>query len=215
VRTVRPKAMTRPRRPALLAFISAMLFAVVGAGPVLADLEQGHTGTVGFHELRDTSTAGAVCRYEEIKPSPSGVDYEAELKWIDVRPPKIRAISGQQRVGWRFIIERRDFDGTLGPWVVKYKSAVQRDVTTSTKNASFAMMGVRVNVPANNSDEPPFSGFRVHVKMFWYHADGSIQGSAKHLVERYKSVLGNADGTHPTVSVDRSPCAGWQAFIAG
>ena len=200
------------RRSPILAFVSAVLFAVIGAGPVLADVEQGHRGTVGFHDLRDGAKGGVVCRYRETVPAPSGYDYEAELKWIDVRPPKVRAISEPQRVGWKFLIERRDVGGD---WRVVYKSSTQSDLTSSTTNASFAMMGAAVNVPADSADDTPQSAFRVQVKMFWYASDGTIQGSAKHLVERYKSILGNADGTHPTISVDPSPCAGWQAFSVG
>jgi hypothetical protein len=77
-----------------------MVFAVLSAGPVLADVELGHTGTVGFHELRDGRNGGAICRYDELVPSPGNFQYEAELDWINVRPPKMKSSSGEQRVGW-------------------------------------------------------------------------------------------------------------------
>jgi hypothetical protein len=126
------------------------LFAVVGAGPVLADVEMGHAGTVGFHELRDGSNGGAICRYKEVAPSPGNYQYEAELKWIDVRPPKMKAVAGEQRVGWRFIVERRDrAGGTFTDWFVVYRSSVQKATTNTTTNAAFGMMGTRINVPAD------------------------------------------------------------------
>ena len=99
------------RRP-VMASMGAVLAVLIAAGPVLADLEQGHTGTVAFHELRDGSNGGAVCSYKQIVPSPGGYTYEAKLKQIDVRPPKVRASSGSQEVGWRFIVERRGYSGT-------------------------------------------------------------------------------------------------------
>ena len=212
MRSIGPRKMSSSRRSPIVALFSAMLFAVVAAGPVAADLEQGHTGIVGFHELRDGANGGAVCRYKEVVPSPGGYQYEAELKWIDVRPPKMKAVIGTQRVGWRFLIERRDFAGSPSDWFVVYRSSVQKATATADRNAGFAMMGTRVNVPADFYDDTPFSGFRVLVRMFWYDAAGNTEGTATHLVERYKSVLANDDGTHPTISVDRSPCSGWQAF---
>lgn len=205
--------MSASRRSLFLAIVSGILLAVLGAGPVLADLEQGHTGTVGFHELRDGSNGGAICRFEEVVPSPGNYQYEAELKWMDVRPPKMKAIAGEQRVGWRFIVQRRDFaGGPLGDWFVVYRSSVQKATTDPTTNAAFTLMGARINVPGDFYDDLPASGFRVLVKMFWYDVGGSIQGTATHLVERYKAVYGNDDGTHPTISIDRQPCEGWQAF---
>jgi hypothetical protein len=213
MRSIRPFRRAGSRRPPVLAFVSAVMFAVIGAGPVLADAELGHTGTVGFHELRDGRNGGAICRYKELVPSPGNYQYEAELKWIDVRPPKMKAIAGEQRVGWRFIIERRDYVApTLGDWTVVYRSSVQKAVTDPTTNASFAMMGSRINVPAEFFDDVPSSGFRLQVKMFWYDVGGSVQSTATHLVERYKRILANDDGTHPTISLDRGGCTGWEAF---
>ena len=210
--SIRSRQIAGARHP-VLAFVSAIMFAVIAAGPVLADLEQGHTGTVGFHELRDGSNGGAICRYEEVVPSPGGYQYEAELKWIDVRPPKMKAIAGDQRVGWRFIIERRDrAGGVLTDWFVVYRSSVQKAVTDPETNAMFAMMGTRINVPAEFYDDVPASAFRVQVKMFWYDVLQNIQGTATHMVERYKRILANDDGTHPTISVDRGQCTGWEAF---
>jgi hypothetical protein len=199
------------RRP-VLASMSAVLFALVAAGPVLADLEQGHTGTVGFHELRDGSNGGAVCRYKQIVPSPSGYNYEAKLKRIDVRPPRVRASSGSQEVGWRFIVERRGYSGTWSPWVVTYRSPVQRDVTNTTTDASLTSMGVGVAVPTTSADDSPGYVYRVLVKMFWYGADGSTRGTALHLTEKYKKILGHVTGD-ATVFRERYPCEAWQAFV--
>jgi hypothetical protein len=215
VRTVRvlTSNVATTRRPVLVA-ISAMLLVLVAAGPVLADHEQGHTGIVGFHELRDGKTGGAVCRYKQLVPSPSGYTYEAKLKRIDVRAPRVRASSGSQEVGWRFIVERRGYSGTWSPWVVTYRSPVQRDTTNTTTDASFTSMGVAVAVPTTSADDSPAYVYRVLVRMFWYGADGRTRGSALHLTERYRTVLNYASGRDPVVYTERYPCDAWQAFIA-
>ena len=205
--------MRSGRRSPVLAFVSATLFAVLGAGPVLADTELGHTGTVGFHELRDGRNGGAICRYDELFPSPSNFQYEAELDWIDVRPPKMKAAAGSQRVGWRFIVERRDYlRPELTDWFVVYRSSVQQAVTNTTTNAAFTTMGVRPNVPADRFEELPIASFRVQVKMFWYGDGQIIEGTATHLVDRYKAIYPTDDLTARTVSLERSQCVGWQAF---
>jgi len=191
-----------------------MLLVLVAAGPVLGDQERGHTGVVGFHELRDGKTGGAVCRYKEIAPSPTGYDYEAKLKRIDVRPPRVRASSGSQEVGWRFIVERRGYSDTWSPWVVTYRSPVQRDATNTTTDAPFTGMGVAVAVPTTGADSSTAYVYRVLVKMFWYSADGSTRGTALHLTERYRTVLNYASGRDPVVYTERYPCGAWFAVVA-
>ena len=204
----------RSTRP-VLAFVSAILLSIIAAGPVLADTELGHTGTVGFHELRDGRNGGAICRYEELFPSPSNFEYEAELDWIDVRPPKMKAAAGRQRVGWRFIVERRDYiRPDLTDWFVVYRSSVQQAVTNTKTNAAFATMGFRPNVPADRFEELPIASFRVQVKMFWYGEGQTIEGTATHLVDRYKAIYANDDGADPTIALERSQCVGWQVFVS-
>ena len=200
------------RRRPLAAAIATFLLALIVAAPAVAQIEQGHTGTVGPHSLRDSSTKpGATCRFRRIQPSPGGYSYEAKLNRIDVRPPKVRAISGSQEVGWRFFVQRRGWEssgqgyGEFGPWVVTYQSPIQRDVTHAGTNASFTTMGIGVNVPTSK----PFYEYRVQVKMFWYRPDGRTQGTATHRVEWYKSVYNNwpdwAGG--PTYTdVSSAPC---------
>lgn len=209
MRAVRP-VTAMVRRPAL-ASLAALLFALLAAGPALADLERGHSGTVGFHELRDGLNGGAICRYKQVVPS--DYNYEAKLKSIDVRPPKVRSTSGSQAVGWRFVVERRSYDGTaLSPWAVTYRSPVQRDVTNTTTNASFSTLGVRVAVPSTSYDEYPSYAYRVQIKMFWYRADGTVGGTATHLVERYQSIFGRDNGDDPYVFTEPYPCTARDAY---
>lgn len=179
-------------RPTRFLFItmSALLLAFTAAAPVQADTELGETGTTGFHALRDSeSTAGASCRYKGIYPTPGHYSYEGKLKWISVQPPKVRAISGHQQVGWRFVVERLNY--STGDRIVTYKSPIQRATTTASTNASFSKMGINVRVPTSSNDEDPFHDYRVKVKMFWYTASGRVQGTSTHLVDWYERVYDN------------------------
>jgi hypothetical protein len=192
--------------------ISALLLAFTAAVPVQADTELSETGTTGFHALRDSqSRPGASCRYEGVYPTPGHYSYEGKLEWISVRPPKVRAISGSQQVGWRFIVERLDISTTN--WVVRYKSPIQRETTSATKNASFSSKGINVTVPTRSADQDPTYEYRVKVKMFWYTANGSVQGTSTHLVDWTEHVYDNWPeryGGGSQSSTDQQwNCRGW------
>lgn len=198
-------------RRTLISTISALVFATLAISPALADRELGHTGTVGFHTLRDSSSkGGAICQYKGIYPSPGGYSYEGKLKWIDVRPPKVRAIAGVQKVGWRFMVERQRLANSVGPWVLRYTSRIQTDMTNSNTNASFSMKGINVVVPTSGADDSPEYLYRVKVKMFWYKPNGSVQGTATHLVENYRQVYNDWPiGDDTVTTTDEYPCGGW------
>ncbi len=193
--------------------LSALLLTALAVGPVLADKELGDRGQVGQHSLRDThSKPGAECRYKGNLASPGGsYSYVGKLKYIDVRPPKVRAISGTQQVGWRFIVQRAKGFGT---WRTTYTSPIQKKSATAGRNALFTHMGIKVRVPPRSSspDAGPSFNYRVLVKMYWYRPNGTTQGTAKHEVEFYYIVhggwgLGGVDGAQPF------PCGGWETFI--
>ena len=151
-------------RRATISAIGAVAVTALAISPVLADEEFGHTGTVGYHDLRDAgNTGGAICDYRRVNPSPGGYSYEAKLRWIDVRPPKVRAISGSQEVGWRFIVERVRNEPN-DTWVVRYTSPVQRDVTNSSTNAQFTLRGINVILKTTGADDYPEYEYRVKVK---------------------------------------------------
>jgi hypothetical protein len=206
-------------RRQVVAAIGALLFAGSVVNPVLADTEQGHTGTVGFHQLRDNSTYGAsLCGYTGTGSPPSGYSYEGELDTLAVRPPKVRAISGSQKVGWRFTVQRRSEDELSAmwfSWVDRYRSPIQRKVTNSTTNAAFTWMDVDVNVPTSSFEATPRYQYRVLVKMFWFRADGSIQGTATHRVDWYTSWYDNwpSEDGYKT-SVKSRPCLAWVGVLS-
>jgi hypothetical protein len=202
----------RPTR-FLLITVSGLLLGFTAAAPVQADTELGETGTTGFHSLRDSeSSPGYSCHYKGIYPPPSGLDYDGKLNGIDVRPPRMKAISGRQQVGWRFMVERLKASDISSNWIVTYKSSVQRDTTSSRRNASFSTRDVDVRLPADGVEEDTIYEYRVKVKMFWYTPDGGVQGTSTHAADWYNQVLHNMPERFGGGSVtfqERAPCRGW------
>lgn len=190
---------TRVRRRSLFSSVALGLAAMILAvAPVTADTERGHTGTVGKHSLRDSSSNGGVsCVYAE--PHQASPDtWLAGLKRLEVRPPRVRSSSGSQRVGWRFIVQRTH---QVSPeWLVTYKSPVQKATATLTGNAPFSLMKIKVNVPSY----PVY--YRVDVVMFWYNSAGVVVGKARHRVDYYNRDV----AIRP--SVDRNKCTGELSF---
>ena len=209
----RTTAGARPIRYSLIT-LGSLLLAFTAAVPVQADTELGETGTTGFHALRDSEMApGYTCHYKGIYP-PTADDYSGKLNRIDVRPPKMRAISGRQEVGWRFIVERRNGSDGASHWVVTYKSSIQRDTTSASQNASFSRRTINVRLPADGVNEDTIYDYRVKVKMFWYTANGGIQGTSTHLNDWYNEALhdmperdGGRDGS--VTFQEPAPCRGW------
>jgi hypothetical protein len=190
--------------PVLIASLAAL---VIGVGPVAADTEIGHEGLVGLHSLRDTDLehSGVICQTETVLSGPRG--YERILKRIKVRPPRMRSVGSQQRVGWRFTVQRLREWSDEG-WKTTYRSPVQKATAYSTVKASFDPMDVAVAVPADAYND---TFYRVRVTMFWYGADGSVSGSAKHWVDFYGTIV---DGDRSSVDggwADGDYCTGYEA----
>jgi hypothetical protein len=197
-------------KPVAWAVLLASIIAVTAAGPVAADTELGHKGTVGQHSLRDNAEKGGIfCRYKALSEGPTS--FEGKLNRIVVRPPKMRSISTSQRVGWRFIVQRSK-DG--GAWKRTFRSPIQKARAYSNTNASFSRMSVKVNVPPDGlSDEFIASySYRVIVKMIWYRPDGTQRGSARHMVNFAHDVL---SGRHYGINAFSSngECGGYIAFV--
>jgi hypothetical protein len=199
---------TRPIR-FLLMTISAAMLAFTAAVPVLADTSVDESGNTGFHALRDTeSNPGYSCHYKGIYP-PQGGDYNGKLNRIEVRPPKMRAMSGQQEVGWRFIVERMKVSNANASWIVTYKSSIQRDTTNASNNASFSRRDVDVRLPADGVNSEELYDYRVKVKMFWYTANGGVQATSIHLNDWYNEVLHNMPSGGSQTFAELAPCRGW------
>ena len=167
---------------AAVAATALLMIALLASGPVLADTDIGTTGVVGAHSLVDTGTkTGVTCRYGVIL-----------LKHLDVRPPRMRAVSGTQAVAWRFAVLRtRVPDSGDATTKQTYTSPWQSGWATTTKNARFSNMGVNVTVPR---DGRQIFGveyqYVVNVEMDWLQPDGAITGTSTHRVDNYRWVAG-------------------------
>lgn len=180
----------RPTRY-LVAFAASLIALVIGASPVSAYKHLGTTGNTGTHSLTDTrSSPGADCVYRF-----SDVGTAWELRRINVRPPNVQASvfhEGNQRVGWRFSVERREsnaFTGS-GSWIHRYTSPTQKRTTDADHDASFSPMDVSVRVPEVASSDVWYH-YRVIVKVLWYRDNGSVSGTARMRVEWFKSFFGD------------------------
>lgn len=185
------RAVSRIGRQLSPALLIGMLIAAMAVQPVLANHELGHRGTVGFHALVDTQASpGATCTYRELEPI--GGYWEGYLRRISVAPPRMRAIAAPQKVGWQFTVQRKEsFEGASTAWYETYTSPWQNATTNSTSDASFTSMSVRVF--GANSTDGSYS-YRVLVKMRWYRANGTTQGTAIHKVDNYRLVEGTYEG---------------------
>ncbi|HYI23549.1 MAG TPA: hypothetical protein VEX62_13050, partial [Candidatus Limnocylindrales bacterium] len=145
-------------------------------------VEMGHKGGVGPHSFLDTyADPGIVCSYTTIV---EGDPWRGKLAHIDVNAPSLKAILGEQLVGWRFIVRRyRDISksgethSVNDPFTVVYRSPIQKATATDSVVADFDPMGVDVTVPAGTLTRN--WGYMVIVKSFWYRANGDRQGFAK------------------------------------
>jgi len=186
----------------------ALLLALGAAVPVQADTSLGETGTTGFHALRDSESRPSYsCHYKGMYPPSDQDHYEGKLNRIDVRPPKMKAISGQQEVGWRFSVERRG--GSDSNWRVTYRSSIQRDTTSPSRNASFSIRDVKVGLPADGAFEDTVYEYRVKVRMFWYRENGGVQGTSMHVADWYSMVNHNLPGGGTETFSEEAPCRGW------
>jgi hypothetical protein len=126
------------------------------------------------------------CRYQV-------TDGDQLLNKLVVTPPTILAKHGTQQVGWRFVV-RRSLDRWNTPWVVTYRSNVQKRHATTSTPADFDTMRVRVNVP-NNVENQQHVWYKVTLNIFWYTSDGSVGSTASSKFTDYSTHVAGEDGT--------------------
>lgn len=171
---------------AAVAATALLMIALLASGPVLADTDIGTSGVVGKHSLVDTRTkAGVTCSYGPTL-----------LKHLDVRPPRMRAVSGTQAVAWRFAVLRTRYPDT-GDATTKttYTSRWQTASTTTRRNARFSTMGIKVTVPRDGRTWGVYYEYAVRVEMAWLQPNGAITGRSIHRVDNYRWVQGGRAST--------------------
>src|SRR5215217_3555564 len=144
------------RRLSVLVSLAASLTLLAGARTALADTEKGHVGLVGSHSLTDTSgSPGTICTYRA----------NGRLETFKVRPPNVLARNetpgvDQQKVGWRFIIQRKK--SADASWVTYVKSSVVKAAAYDNLKAGFTARSVS---PALPSGDTLMADYRVFVKV--------------------------------------------------
>jgi hypothetical protein len=189
-------------RKSLFLVLPSVLAVLMSASPVLADTPVTHTGNVGPHRLIDnTDRAGMTCRLEQVvEPEPGGGGGWWMLDRISVRPPRMRGTRANQLVAWRFIVQRGKIGTGVGvppEWKVTYRSPRQYATAGVHSPASFSRMKVPVRVPKPHAGGDSYA-YRVKVKMFWYRANGTLQGTASHRVDYAREI--------PPDDVFAAPC---------
>ena len=193
---------------ASVAATALLMIALLSSGPVLADTNLSTSGVVGAHSLVDTpSKAGVTCSYNAIHDA--GYYYEALLKYLDVRPPRMRAASGTQAVAWRFVVLRTRLPHKGAATTKKtYTSPWQTGVATTTKNAKFRNMGVNVIVPRDGRKGDVYYEYMVNVEMDWFQPGGPATGISVHRIDYDRTVL-NGFPLGTAVAIYLAPCDGW------
>jgi hypothetical protein len=128
------------------------------------------------------------CRYHGAGPGPA---YNFRLKKFVVSPPEMKANSGTQRVGWRFVVTRSLNNGDA-PWKTTYRSLIQKASATTTEAAEFTTRSVEVALP--HVDNLSDVVYQVTLKMFWYRHDGSVQTQTSFLMTNPVVLLNGQDG---------------------
>ena len=158
---------------------------MLGAQPVLADTELGHTGTVGPHIVSD-GFAAVTCAYTYL---PASDVYR--LTKINVAYPSIAAVVGKshQKVGWQAIVQRKygGYPTSNLQWVNDFASAEMTAYTSDNSYANFQnFRHISVTVPYGPSAQNThYAAYRVLIKMFWHTPSGGVQGTALHRHDHY------------------------------
>lgn len=182
---------TRRSVPVVTGILMAIIASAFVAGPVAASYLWTETGRVGPYELTDSMSESSVrCNYLTV----AVVDYSGpehvwrgKLDRLEIRPPKVWSVRDSQTVGWRFLVQRaKNPTSTFNdPWVTTYRSAIQTATANEMSAAAFTPMIIPVDVPRGTLERN--HGYRVMIKMLWYRADGTVQGSSKHLLSYYET----------------------------
>jgi hypothetical protein len=119
------------------------------------------------------------CYNRTVGGDPSGPYWEWELRRLYVTPPIFAPLTAGEKVGWRFIVQRKVGDGV---WNVRYRSPIQTATASSAGTVSHSPMEVRVGLPADANN----AFYRVAIKVYYYRPDGSVRATAKQGVNEYR-----------------------------
>jgi hypothetical protein len=165
----RNRSHTRPR--VALTLVIAILATMTAATTAFAASPSSNYGS------------SVACAYRTHSPGPT---YTARLKTITVTPPRMFADSGQQTVGWRFMVRRTieaNHEREYPSHRVTYRSAIETAMATTTTAAAFEQMTVDVALPRDV--DPRDIYYQVVIRMLRYRADGTVKSSVSYLMPEY------------------------------
>lgn len=149
----------------VLAFLPVALLLTLGGQASAASLpDHGSTVRCRYHTDSDTNWS-----------------FTAQFRRIVVTPPQMFALSGRQRVGWSFSVNRLIDVGGNQSWTTTYTSPIQRATATTSRAASFDNMRVGVTVPRGDWSRSSVE-YTVTVHRFWYRANGTVQKANSFLI---------------------------------
>jgi hypothetical protein len=136
--------------------------------------------TIGRYRIIDTlDRPGMTCHLAQSRVGDGTVTDWWTLDRISVRPPRVFGVGDNDRVGWRFSVQRRilPLSGEPGgKWRTTHRSYTQFARASAETYAPFTRQEVAVAVPEERS-----WSYRVKVKMFWYNRDGLWGSAARHI----------------------------------
>jgi len=161
-----------------LALLTTAIGLLVFVQPAAAFRVTHHGGVTGDFYLEDQQSAeGAHCDYRF-----SNGEYELFL--MTVHAPSVYAVSGVQRVGWQYTVQRQLVSpGSRHGWENRVTSKIIKGLATTSERANFTYREVKVIVPFS---EIEYYRYRVILRLFWYASNGSLTGTATGNVEWYR-----------------------------
>jgi hypothetical protein len=193
-------------RRALIVIASCVVALLISVSPALGDtqLEETWYNDLGIgrnHLVDNTSKPGARCHWSQSSVSQDWWTMDE----LSVRPPKVFGTRNNQRVGWRFMVVRQKeaFSGEQQwPKKITYTSPIQNGIAQIHSAATFRRMSVPVDTPNDGRSY----AYWVRVKMFWYQANGDIQGWSLHEADYYSQFVGDSfNGVYSECSSQQPP----------
>ncbi len=176
------------RGTGVLALVLSLVGVLAAPTPVAAYQVVSETGLLGPYTFSESvASPRARCGYG------ARIGDKHDLRWMRLGPPTVKASDrdsdkrDSRIAGWRFLIQRST---DLTTWTTVARSPIQKARAYEDKAAAFSAM--KVYYRATN----PLKQFRALVVVYWYRADGTIEGRAKLTPQYYQ--LRFPDRVEPT-----------------